>query len=94
MLLNDNLELNESYLNIQLDLNLTFYNELKHKIKIGIYYQSIKNGGIERLTALLLNYFNKEKIFNVYLLTQQPKEKNEYYVPIDVKRIIIKKKIF
>ena len=89
---NDNLELNKSYLDIQLNLNLTFYNELKHKIKLGIYYQSIKNGGIERLTALLLNYFNKEKIFNVYLLTQQPKEKNEYYVPINIKRIIIKKK--
>ena len=82
-------ELNKYYLQVQLDLNLTFYNHLKKKINLGIYCNSIKNGGIERLTALLLNYLYNVKIFNLFLITLQKKEENEYSIPIEVKRIII-----
>ena len=34
----------------------------KRKIKIGIVAESIKNGGIERATSLILNYFTKIKM--------------------------------
>ena len=91
-LLNFHLYLNKTYKKIQLDLNLTFNKILKNKIKLSIYYQSIKNGGIERLTALLLNYLDKVEIFETYLLTNQPKEENEYSIPLNTKRIIINTK--
>ena len=84
------IELNENYLQLQSDLNLKFNNKINNKIRIGIYYSSIKNGGIERLTALLLNYLDKIKIFDIYLLTQLFKEENEYKIPDNTKRIVIK----
>ena len=82
------IELENNYLKIQLDLNLSFGNNLKKKINLAIYYNSIKNGGVERLTSLLLNYLNNAKIFNLFLLTII-KEDNEYAIPINVKRIIV-----
>ena len=84
----NNLELDNNYLNVQFDLNLTFPNKLEHKIKIAVYYTSIKNGGIERVNTLFLNYLNKAIIFKIYLLTHN-KQENEYPIPIDIKRIII-----
>ena len=86
-------ELYNNYLKIQYDLNLTFPNKIKHKIKIAIYYTSIKNGGIERLNSLLLNYINRVKIFKIYLLTKHYKEESEYSIPIDTKRVILNPKI-
>ena len=83
------LKLNEIYFKLQLDLNFTFKNEIKNKIRIGIYYNSIKNGGIERLSALLLNYLDEVKIFKTYLFTHQQKEDNEYKIPTNTERIII-----
>ena len=81
-------ELNTNYLKIQLNLNLSFGNKLKSKINLAIYYTSIKNGGVERLTALLLNYLNNVKIFNLFLLTIT-KEENEYTIPNNIKRIFV-----
>lgn len=83
------IELNNYYLKIQLDLNLTFSNQLKNKINLAIYSNSIKNGGVERLTTLLLNYLKNIKIFNLFLITNQQKEKNEYSIPNGIKRIIV-----
>ena len=54
--------LNENYLNIQNNLNLTFINKLNKKIAIAIYAFGIKNGGRARVTSLLLNYFVTIKI--------------------------------
>ena len=59
------------------------------KINFGIYSFSLRNGGIERLTALLLNYLSKEKIFNIYLLTKLKKSIEEYSIDNNVKRIYI-----
>jgi hypothetical protein len=50
----NNFELNNHYLKIQNELNLTFNNKIDNKINVAIYYNSIKNGGIERLITLLL----------------------------------------
>ena len=88
----NDIQINNNYLKLQLELNLTFSNQLKNKINLAIYYTSIKNGGVERLTALLLNYFDKIKIFNLFLITQKQKEENEYNIPFNIKRIVINSK--
>ena len=84
-----NFELNKQYSKIQTNFNLTFNNLLNKKINIAIYYTSIKNGGIERLTALLLNYINNITIFNAFLLTKKGIEENEYPLSKNIKRINI-----
>ena len=89
----NNLKLNENYLNIQNNLNLSFINKITNKIKIAIYGYSIKNGGRARMTALLVNYYYKIKIFNIYLFTKVKKEDNEYRIPVILKRIVIKNDI-
>ena len=46
-------ELNKKYLFIQKKFNLSFSNNIKQKIRIGIFCFGIKNGGVERLVTLL-----------------------------------------
>ena len=65
-------------------------NFLIKKIKIGLVADSLKNGGIERTTSLICYYFNKVKIFKLFLFTLKKKEKNEYAIDSNIKRIIIK----
>ena len=55
------------------------------KIKIAIYYNSLKNGGAQRMTALLIKYISKEKLFDIYLFLNE-KVENEYQIPFKVKR--------
>ena len=76
------LNLNNSFKNKKLDLN--------NKIKVAFYSRSIKNGGIERIAATLLNYLNNCNIFNLYLFTKNDKENNEFLIPEKIKRITIK----
>ena len=80
--------INEDYLIIQKNLNLSFPNNIKHKIRIGIFCKSLKNGGIERLVTILINYLYRVKIFELYLYTLL-KENNEYIIPDDVPRKIV-----
>lgn len=89
-----NLKLNDNYLNIQKYLNMSFNKHLTNKIKIGIYGYSIKNGGRARMTAILINYIDKLKIFNIYLFTKVNKEQNEYKVPLNIKRTKINNNLF
>ena len=84
------IELKKNYLITQKDLNLVFNNIIKNKIRIGIYIYNLKNGGTQRITSLLLNYFYKLKLFDLFLFTQKKKEENEYFIPKTVKRIMIK----
>lgn len=42
------------------------------------------------MTALFLNYISNIKLFNIYLLSQNPEEKNEFKIPSIIKRVIIK----
>ena len=76
--------INEDYLIIQKNLNLSFPN-IKHKIRIGIYCSSLKNGGLERVISILINYLYRVKIFELHLFTLL-KENNEYIIPDDVPR--------
>ena len=65
----------------------------KGKIKIGIVAQSIKNGGCERQTSLLLNYLYQIKQFELVLITNKNKEEGEYYINSNIQRIIKKKNL-
>jgi len=85
-----NIELNRYYINIQKNLKLSFTTILKRNIRIGIYIYNLKNGGTQRITSILLNYFYKVKIFDLFVFTQKKKEENEYIIPNKIKRIIIK----
>lgn len=68
---------------ILLTIILSFF---KYKrIKVAIYYSTLKNGGAQRVTALLINYLSKEKLFDIYLFLNK-KVENEYKTPINVKK--------
>ena len=84
-----NININESYYNVQKSLNLNFNNNLLNKIRIGIYAYCIKNGGRARITSILINYLNKIKLFKIFLYTKEPKEKNEYKLPNNIKRKVV-----
>ena len=72
------------------DILLYKYSYNKEKIKIGIVAHSIKNGGCERQTSILLTHFNKVKNFELFLFTNKEKEDNEYTINENIKRMIIK----
>lgn len=82
-------ELSKNYSLIQKQFNLSFSNNIGQKIRIGIVCYAIKNGGIERLVALLIKYLYKIKIFNIYLITLI-KEDNEYTIEGNISRTIIR----
>ena len=90
LLISKKIELNKNYLIIQKNLNLIFNNIITTKIRIGIYIYNLKNGGTQRITSLLLNYFYKFNLFDLYLFSQQRKEENEYFIPKSIKRSLIK----
>ena len=90
------IELNYFYIKkkcfeLNLFLNLKFQSLIKNKIRIGTYVYDLKNGGRARLTAMLLNYFCRINIFNIYLLINS-KKYGEYIINENVKRVSIKKK--
>ena len=68
-------------------INLNNYKN-NTKIKIGIYCHSLSNGGVERNTAILLNYLSKIEQFELYIFNKI-KTKNEYKLSEKVKRFII-----
>jgi hypothetical protein len=72
--------------------NYNLYNfsqkSFKQKINIGVLTKYIKNGGIERVTSLILNHFNKVKLFKLILFSQR-KQKDEYYIDNNIERIIL-----
>ena len=84
------LEISKLYSKIRKDLNLSFINILKNKIHLGIYTYCLNNGGRARITSILINYFYKIKIFNLYLFTKIDKQDKEYLIPEDTKRVVIK----
>ena len=86
-----NLILKEKYFKFQKSLNITLYNEIINKIRVGIFTHSLRNGGIQRMSALLINYLYKSNIFNLYLFSQKNKQSDEFLIPNNVKRIFIPK---
>ena len=87
-------EINTYYFKLKIYFNFTFENKIINKIRIAIYTYNLKNGGIQRISSLLVNYLYKIKIFNLYLFSQNVKENNEYNIPNKIKRILIRKPRF
>lgn len=85
----NNIDINSNYQYFHKKYNFNFPNVLINKIRVGIYTYSLTNGGIQRISSLLINYLYKVSIFKLYLFSQKQKENNEYIIPNDIKRIII-----
>lgn len=83
--------INQNYVQIQKTNNISFNNRIKSRINIGIYAFGLKNGGRARSTSLMINYFKNITIFNLYLFTRRFKEDEEYKIPVNIKRILVKK---
>ena len=86
----NNITVNVNYEKIINNLNLSFNNRTTNRIKLAIYEDSLKNGGRERSTSLLLNYLNKSKLFDLHLFTLQKSQDNEYKISKNINRKIIK----
>jgi len=61
------MELNDHHLVFKNKNNYNFYNNLKNKIRVGIHAYTMKNEGRTKITALLLNYLFKIKIYSKYI---------------------------
>jgi len=59
--------------------------------KIVFVVERLSTGGAERVVALLANEICKLNGYEAYVITYHPKEKEEYYIQPDVKRIALKK---
>ena len=81
--------LNKDYHQIQTQLNLNFTNNINNKIRIGIYTVSLADGGLQRITSILINYLDKLNIFKIYLFNRKDKEREEYKISDKVKRVLI-----
>lgn len=55
---------------------------------IGTYYRKMNNGGVERVLASLL-YLWTEMGYKVVLYTDSPENKDDYFYPKNIKRIIV-----
>ena len=86
---NYNIEYNNNYFKIPNYLNLGFNGKIKNKIRIGICTGYLSNGGRARITAILINYLIRIKLFDIYLFTRGKKLKNDYRISNLTKRIII-----
>ena len=58
-----------------------------NKIRVAFYCTSLKYGGIERVTSILLNYLSKKKYFILYLITFTSILNDEYPLPNNIIRI-------
>ena len=67
--------------------NKIFEKKSLKKINFGIYIPSLSNGGRERITSLLITYLTRVNIFNIYLFTKSRKNRYEYKIPENTKRI-------
>lgn len=65
----------------------TFFKHPNNNIRVAFYCRSLKNGGIERVASILLNYLVKEEYFIFYVITYKPILKDEYALSNKIKRI-------
>ena len=79
---------NNDIIEIMNYLNITEYNKIKKKIKIAIYSHSLKNGGVEKMTSLFINYLVNIKLFDIYIFIDSISD-NEYKISEKIKRINI-----
>ena len=79
--------------NNNFELNNFYEISLNKKINIGLVASSLKNGGSERSASLICHYFNKVKIFKLFLFTLKDKQKNEYYIDESIERLVVNKNL-
>jgi glycosyltransferase involved in cell wall biosynthesis len=84
------LNFKENWNNDNFEVNNFYENSLNKTINIGLVSRSIKNGGAERSASLICHYFNKIRIFKLFLFTLQDKQKNEFYIDENIERIVVK----
>ena len=58
-------------------------------IRVAFYCDTLKYGGVERVTSLLINYLSNERNFSFYLITNKGKLEGEYIIPKNIKRIFL-----
>ena len=78
----------ESKKNLIILLNHNNFYKTNNIIKLAIYSHSLNNGGVERNTAILLNYISTIELFEIYLFTDIISN-NEYKISNKIKRVII-----
>ncbi len=64
----------------------SYYLHSINKIRVAFYCTSLKYGGVERVTSILLNYLSREKYFIFYLITYKPILNDEYSLPNNIIR--------
>ena len=80
------LYINKKYLALKKDLNLDFENyKLISKIRIASYCYNLKNGGVQRITSILLNNLDRIRFFKIYLFTRINQEEGEYIISNNIK---------
>ena len=72
------------------NLTSTFPQASINQIKIAFYCNSIKYGGVERVTSILLKLLSKEIFFKFYLITIIGRLSGEYDLPENIIRIFLK----
>ena len=65
---------------------IPLYKNTAKKIKLGTMVYRFKNGGVEKITSLLLQELSKINMFSLYLITGK-KENQEYIIPSSAKRL-------
>ena len=88
-LVKHNSEIYKNYLKTQKYINFYFNNRIKTPIKIAIFIYKLTGGGMQRETVLFLEYLHNLKIFDLYLFTLNIYEKEDFLVPINIKRVFI-----
>lgn len=81
--------LNKIIIEYKNKFNIEFDENIKNRINIAIYAFGFKNGGRARTSSLLINSFYNLNFFNLFLFTRREKEKDEYKLPDNLKRIVI-----
>ena len=89
---NNNLKLNRNYLYLQKKLGIKLDTKIKNKIRIAFYIYKLDDGGMQRITSLILFYFQNIKIFDLYLFSLNIYEDELFVIPKKVERVFLKDK--
>jgi len=90
LLFDDKKNFNQRYSTIIKALD---YKSIKKKLRIAVYSLTISGGGRARMTAILINYLHKIKMFKLYLFTNFNQQKNEFKIPKDTTRVVVRNNI-
>ena len=61
-------QINNNYIKIENNLNMSFHTKISQKINIAIYGHSIQNGGRARITTFLIDFHKTQIVFKNFFL--------------------------